>query len=109
MSSKDTILVKRFRDKIPADVRKRVRRIIMFGSRATGVAQKYSDLDVAVVVDRKTAKVEKRLEDAAYELMWELDFSPIISLKVFGEPQFENAVSRGFSFYRRLQREGVSL
>ena len=45
----------------------------------------------------------------AYQIMWEHDFKPIISLKVFSEASFNRALEEGFSFYRNIEREGIVL
>jgi len=87
----------------------RVRKILVFGSRARGEAEPDSDLDVAVLVDRASRDLEKALDDVAYQVMWDRDFSPVISLKVFGERPFGDAVREGLSFYRNVVREGVAL
>jgi len=84
-----------------------VRRVIVFGSRARGITGDDSDLDILVLVDEKTEAIEKGLEDAAYQVMWDYDFRPMISLKVFSETSFNHAVSQGFSFYRNVEREGI--
>jgi hypothetical protein len=39
--------------------------------------------------------------------MWDHDFKPVISLEVFSEEQFDNALRKGFSFYRHVPEEGV--
>lgn len=92
---------------MPARLSDHIKKIIVFGSRARGEESPDSDLDVAVLVDTKTAKIEKELDDVAYQVMWDYDFQPIISLKVFSESSFISAVERGFSFYRNVNREGL--
>ena len=106
MSTKDKSIIIQFKEKISEQVRKQLVRIIIFGSRAGGKAGRYSDLDVAVLVKRKTRKLEKHLEDIAYELMLEYDFRPVISLKIFGQEDFDRRYKEGFSFYRHV-REGI--
>ncbi len=106
MSNKDKSIIIQFKERIPAQIRKQLVRIIIFGSRADGKASRYSDLDVAVLVKRKTTLLEKRLEDIAYALMMEHDFQPVISLKVFSGVDFERRYKQGFSFYRHV-REGI--
>ena len=68
-----------------------------------------SDLDVIALVSKKTPEVEKKLDDIVYQIMWDHDFKPIISLKVFEESQFFDALNKGFSFYRYVENEGVAL
>lgn len=107
MDERDRALIEEFKKRLPAKVARHLRKIIIFGSRARGEATEDSDLDVIALVDEKTPEIEKHLEDAAYQVMWDHDFKPIISLKVFAESQFYNAVNRGFSFYRHIEKEGV--
>ena len=106
MSTKDKSIVIQFKKRIPEKIRKQLVKIIIFGSRANGKTSRYSDLDVAVLVKRKTRPLEKHLENVAYDLMLEHDFRPVISLKVFGQEAFNRRYKEGFSFYRHM-REGI--
>ena len=83
--------------------------MILFGSRARGHAPEDSDLDLVALVDDKTPELEQAIDDVAYSVMWDHDFKPTISLKVFAEDRFNNAVARGYSFYRNVMREGIVL
>ncbi len=107
MNERDKKIISDFKEKFSQDILKHVRRIIIFGSRARGTTAEDSDLDILVLVDEKTAAIEKGLEDAAYQVMWDYDFKPMISLKVFSEARFNHAVSQGFSFYQNVEREGI--
>ncbi len=109
MTSDDKRLVWELRQRLGGDELRHMTRVIAFGSRARGEAGADSDLDLLVLVDEKTPELEKTLEDAAYAVMWEHDFRPIISLKVFDESRFRSAVERGFSFYKHVEQEGISL
>ncbi len=109
MSTRDRKLAKELKEKLSSIAGNRLIEIIVYGSRARGEGLADSDLDVAVIVDRRTPELEKALEDATYQIMWEHDFSPIISLKIFGEGHFKDALQKGFSFYRHLAEEGVSV
>jgi len=109
MNLKDKKVIMEFKKKLPKELQKHLKRMIVFGSRVKGNAEAHSDLDVAVLVDRKNINLEKKFDDLAYEVMWEHDFKPIISLKVFTESHFKAALNSGFSFYRHIQDEGISL
>jgi len=86
-----------------------LKHLIVFGSRATGEAPVDSDLDVVVLVDEKTDEIERRLENIAYQVMWDHDFNPIISLKVLAESRFYDALNKGYSFYRHIETQGVAV
>jgi hypothetical protein len=53
--------------------------------------------------------VEAALQEAAYQVMWAHDFSPIIALKVFDAQNFLDYQGKGFSFYRKVAQEGITL
>ena len=97
------------RRRLPDWVRKHLRQMILFGSRARGDAPEDSDLDLVALVDDKTPELEQAIDDVAYSVMWDHDFRPTISLKVFAEERFNTAVARGYSFYRNVIREGIVL
>jgi hypothetical protein len=41
--------------------------------------------------------------------MWDHDFMPIISLKVFEIAKYSNALKKGFSFYKYIEKEGIAV
>ncbi len=109
MQTKDEAIIAELKSRLPAQLHSQIKRVIVFGSRARGEEHPESDLDVAILVDTKSAEIEKTLEDIAYKIMWDNDFNPIISLKVFSEKSFINAVQKGFSFYQNVNREGLTV
>lgn len=109
MDDSDRALILEFRRKLSPDLANCIKRLIVFGSRVKGEAAEDSDLDVIALVDEKKPELEKRLEDTAYQVMWDHDFKPVISLKVLSESQFYNSLGKGFSFYMHVEKEGVSV
>jgi predicted nucleotidyltransferase len=83
--------------------------VIVYGSRAWGQAEPDSDLDVAAIIQNCTPQLEEALLEAAYQVMWDHDFTPLISLKVFDAESFASYREKGFSFYRKVAEEGVAL
>jgi len=83
--------------------------IIVYGSRAWGRPESDSDLDVAVLVQDRTPQLEEALLEAAYQVMWNHEFTPLISLKVFDAGSFATYQEQGFSFYRKVAEEGIVL
>ncbi|MBU0700702.1 nucleotidyltransferase domain-containing protein [bacterium] len=107
MDEKDKGVILKLKNNLPADITKHIKKYIVYGSRARGEGGEESDLDILMLVDEKSPKIEQELEDAAYQIMWEHDFRPIISLKIFAEDKFNQALRKGFSFYRNVEREGI--
>jgi predicted nucleotidyltransferase len=109
MKERDKELILEFKRRLPIELERRLRKLIVFGSRVKEDATEDSDLDIILLVDEKTSEIEKKLEDIAYHVMWDYDFKPMISLKVVEESQYYNALNKGFSFYRHVEKEGVSV
>lgn len=109
MSELDRALVEELKKRLPADVLRHVRQMIIYGSRARDESTEDSDLDLVALVDEKTPELESALDEIAYNVMWDHDFKPIISLKVFAEERFRSAAAQGFSYYRNVAREGIAV
>ena len=109
MNDNDRHLVEELKVKISSDARPHLKKLMVFGSRATDKASEDSDLDIIALVDVKTLEIERVLDDAAYQVMWDHDFKPIISLKVFDESRYNDALKKGYSFYKNVEKEGVAV
>ena len=108
MTERDRKIVAEFKSRFSGKMLARIRRVIVYGSRVRDNAPDDSDLDLMVLVDEIAPGLEERLDEAAYSVMWEHDFRPIISLKVFTEARYRSALARGYSFYRNVEREGIA-
>ena len=109
MDKRDRNLILELKKRLPADVTTHIRKVIAFGSRVRGQGDDDSDLDLLILVDRKTPELVGKIEDIAYQVMWDHDFKPIISIKVFTEADYRNYLAEGFSFYKHIEQEGISL
>jgi predicted nucleotidyltransferase len=109
MDQRDRNLILELKKRLPADVMAHIRKVVAFGSRVRGHGEDDSDLDLLILVDHKTPDLEGKIGDVAYQVMWDHDFKPIISIKIFTEAMYRNSLSEGFSFYKNIEREGVSL
>ena len=109
MNKKDKALILELKKRLPLKIKKHLKRFIIFGSRVTGEAYEDSDLDVIALVDRKTAYIEKNFDDIVYQVMWDNDFKPIISLKIFSESKYNTALNKGYSFYKNVENQGITL
>lgn len=109
MDERDAKLMDDLKKRIPATQMQHLRRLVVFGSRAKGMSSDESDLDVIAIVDMKTQELEKTLLEVAYQVMWDNDFRPIISLKIFDEARYSDALRRGYSFYRHVEQEGIAV
>ena len=109
MGDLDREIVHELLERLPVEVVRHIKKLILYGSRARGDAAEDSDLDLVALVDEKTPALEQSLDEIAYNVMWDHDFKPIISLKVFSEEHFMNSLAQGLSYYRNVEREGVTV
>ena len=109
MNKKDRNIILELKKRLPNTVRDHIRKVIVFGSRVRGEGSEDSDLDLLILVDQKVPELENKIEDAAYQVMWDHDFQPVLSIKLFTESGYLNLVKEGFSFYKNIEREGVTL
>jgi uncharacterized protein len=109
MNDRDNRMVAGFRKRLPDDIKSQLRAILVYGSRARGDAMEDSDLDVVALVEDKTPEIERKLHDIAYAVMWDFDFTPMLSLKVFSDARFHAAAQDGLSYYRNVLSQGIAV
>ena len=103
------VLVNTLKKRLAEVAGEQLQAVIIYGSRAWGHPDPDSDLDVAAIVRDCTPQLEGALLEAAYQVMWDHDFTPLISLKVFDSGSFAAYLEKGFSFYRKVAEEGIPL
>lgn len=109
MADQDQKIILDLKSRLSNDLKKRVIKFIVYGSRARGTGTEDSDLDLVALVDEKTPEIESALDDIAYRVMWDYDFKPIIYLKVISEIRFLSAAEKGLSFYKHIKMEGIPI
>ena len=109
MIERDRDLILELKKRFPTEAVAHIKKLIAFGSRVRGQGEGDSDLDLLILVDQRTSDLASKIEDVAYKVMWEHDFKPIISIKIFTEAHYQNFLREGFSFYKNIDSEGVSL
>jgi len=81
-----------------------VRRIVLFGSRARGISDEHSDLDVAVVTETADRSSRTALEEAKWEALTDDSF---LYANVITIPAEQLAAATAFS--RALNEEGIEI
>ncbi len=104
MKKKDTQILKLFagtvRNKFPEA------RIWAFGSRVKGLATKYSDLDVCIVLDRLDESIDKIIMDIAWEIGFNNDI--VISTVSYSKNDFEHGPLAYSSFVKSIIKNGIA-
>ena len=82
--------------------------VILYGSRARGDANAYSDYDILVLTDGPgDIPVHKRMIESIYPL--ELDTGAVLTLAIYNREQWDTPLYRAMPFHKNVDREGVQL
>ncbi len=109
LADRESSLLQEFKDTVAQGLPHTVRLVKLFGSRARGDAEEWSDLDVLIVVKGDSTSVEEKIREIRYETMWRYDFRPLISLLLLSEEEYANLSRLQTGLWRNIQREGVTL
>lgn len=105
MKSKDIEIARIFKDKL----RKAVKLVdfIVFGSRARGDADEYSDMDVFIETESLDDKTKNKIKEIAWEIGFEnsLHISPIM----FSRHELENSPLRVSPIVKNINKEGMRI
>jgi len=106
MNATEKAVLDRFKTLLLKQVR--LHKLILFGSRARGNADPYSDMDVVVVLDGPSDEEEK---DYVSNCAWEAGFKHGIVLVpvVFSRNEWENGPERHSLLVQAVSAEGVNL
>ena len=79
----------------------------VFGSRARGDADEYSDMDVFIEVE----SINKELNEKIFDITWEVGFKHfiVISTLIFTRNELENSPLRSSSIVKNINREGIAV
>ena len=90
-------------------MKKDIREIILFGSYARGEAHRYSDIDVCVIVTKKTPALKRLLAEISEKAMSLDDYQDLLSLKIEDEGSWQHMRQGHYPLAQNIQREGVDL
>jgi uncharacterized protein len=83
-----------------------VENVILFGSKARGDADAYSDIDLLLISPQELHwKEEKEIVDALFDIGMEYDviFSPLFT----SSEEWEKGMFRSFPIYKEITKEGA--
>ncbi len=82
-------------------------RIMLFGSRAKGIAKPFSDYDLLIVVENRTPDIIDAIYEVVYdyELLNDID----ISMKIYSTEAYRRGVEAGIPFLKSVEESGIPL
>ena len=97
--------------KIAKELKKRLLKVTqlvdfrIFGSRARGDADKYSDMDVFIEVQA----LDKELKESISDIVWEVGFKHLIVISpiIFTRDEIENSPMRSSPIVKNIVEEGI--
>jgi len=82
--------------------------VILYGSRARGDANEYSDYDILVLIDGPVSiSLKERFIDQTLPL--ELETGAVLTLITYNRQQWDTPLYRAMPFHKNVDREGVLL
>jgi predicted nucleotidyltransferase len=93
------------RDQLLSSLPGRVRRIVLFGSRARGDSDDSSDLDVLVLLEDCAPSVVERVRSVRYEVMERRGFQPLISLLLLSEQEWQQFSKHSAGLRHNIETE----
>lgn len=103
MTERDREIAEKLKERLSEAVR--LLEIRVFGSRARGVADEYSDMDVFIEVET----LDKGIEDRIYDIAWEVGFesSLFISPLIFSRQEIEESPLKASPIVMNIKEEGI--
>lgn len=105
MNQKDYMVAKELKEQL-SDLTSLVD-IIVFGSRARGDQDEYSDLDISIIVPSLNTELKERI----YEIVWQVGFDNymVISPIVFTKDEIVNSPLRSAPIVKNILEEGIRI
>ncbi len=87
--------------------RNKIEGIILFGSVAREEAREDSDIDIILIVNDDSFKMQKLISEVVVKILFETEI--YVSAKVISSEEYKLLKEINSSFYRDVVREGVSI
>lgn len=104
LTIKEKKIIDEFKKDLMAQFPGDIIKVIVFGSKARGNADKESDIDILVVSRNDDWRHGDRIRDIGYELDDKLDYR--LSIQVLPESHVKYLKANSFQFIKNVEREG---
>ena len=86
---------------------KRILHTVLFGSKARGDSQPWSDIDILIIADSEDWRFQHAISTLAARVS--LEYDVVIGPRVIGQARWERMKQHRFSLYRNVISEGIPL
>lgn len=105
MNATEQHILKTFKSLLRTKVK--VHKLVLFGSRARGDADRFSDMDVLVVVETLDNTTEDTISDCAWEAGFEHGI--VVVPVAFSREEWEHGLERHSLLARAVEAEGIAV
>ena len=98
-------ILKSFVDELKNNYKEKIIKIILYGSVARGEEREDSDIDVLIITNYDSFKMQKLVSDVVIKIL--LEYGVYISAKVLSVEEFNQIKKLNTSFYRNILKDGV--
>lgn len=107
LSLQEREAVQEFRNRVAGLLNRRLKTMKLFGSKARGDSAAGSDIDIFIVVDKRSPALEDQIIDVAFDV--DLKYAVYISPRVVSADVLRNPIWKATAFLQNVAKEGVSL
>lgn len=81
----------------------------LFGSKARGDSQRYSDIDLLAVVEKDSWQASEQMSDDIFDIIEKYNYELLISLIVLDHDEFDQEKRVRTCFYENIEKDGIDL
>jgi predicted nucleotidyltransferase len=82
--------------------------VILYGSKARGNSEKFSDIDLLILVDKKVdRKLKEKIIDIRYDI--ELKYDVVFGLVIENKNFWDSSLANAMPFHQNVEKEGILL
>jgi predicted nucleotidyltransferase len=107
LSSEESQAVAAFVGQLHQHYPERLLHVVLFGSKARGDSQPWSDIDILIVSDSEDWRFQHAISTLAARVS--LEYDVVIGPRVIGRARWERMKRHQFSLYRNVISEGIPL
>lgn len=107
LSPNERQAVTSFVDQLRQRYPKRVLQSVLFGSKARGDSEPWSDIDILIIVDDEDWRFQHAISTLAARVS--LEYDVLIGPRVIGQERWERMKRYGFGLYQNVIAEGIPL